>query len=193
MRKLIVSEWITLDGIFDGNTMAEWEMPYNSEDKVAFVRAGILTSDALLLGRLTYEMLAAYWPAQKNNEMGWADWINSIPKYVVSSTLKKAEWNNSTIIKQNVVEEITWLKQQPGNRILLSGSATLVQSLMGTGLIDAYEFLIHPVIMGRGKRFFKQEMSAVGLKLVKTQTFSSGVILLDYQPAELTATVSEVS
>ena len=192
MRKLIVSEWVTLDGVFDGDTMGQWEMPYNSDDKVEFVKDGILASDALLIGRVTYEMLAAYWPTQQNNEMGWADWVNSIPKYVISSTLKKAEWNNSTIIKKNVVEEIIKLKQQPGQNLLITGSAALVQSLMETDLVDEYQFLVHPIIMGSGKRFFKDGMNT-SLKLVKTKTFRSGVILLSYKPAKLTDIVSDVS
>lgn len=182
MRKLVVSAWVTLDGVFDADTMEQWEIPYNSDDKVEHIRQGILASDAMLVGRTTYEMLAAYWPTKRNNEMGFADKVNSMPKYVVSSTLKKADWNNSTIIKDNVVQEITKLKQQPGHDILLTGSATLVQSLMKTDLIDEYQFLVHPIVMGSGKRAFKDGMVTTKLKLVKTKTFSSGVILLRYQP-----------
>lgn len=126
MRKLVVSGWVTLDGVFDADTMEQWYIPYHSDDRGEHIKEGILASDALLLGRVTYEMLAAYWPILRNNEMGIADRLNSVPKYVVSSTLKKAEWNNSTIIKENVEEEITKLKQQPGQDILINGSATLV-------------------------------------------------------------------
>ena len=186
MRKLIVSEWLTLDGVFDGDTMGQWELPFNSDDKLAFVKEGILSSDALLVGHVTYDMLAAYWPAQKNNEMGWADWVNSMPKYVVSSTLEKADWNNSTILKKDVVEEITHLKQQSGRQILIPGSATLVQSLMRTDLIDEYQFLVHPIMMGSGKRFYKEGMNTSGLKLIETRTFSSGVVLLCFQPQNYT-------
>ena len=125
-------------------------------------------------------MLAPYWSALKNN--GTADKLNSVPKYVVSSTLKKAEWNNTTIIKKNVVEEITKLKQQPGQEIRIAGSATLVQSLMEADLIDEYRFLVHPIIMGSGMRFFKDGTHTTRLKLVKTKTFPLGVVLLCYQP-----------
>lgn len=182
MRKLVVSEWMTLDGVFDADTMKEWFEPYDSEDRQNYIKENVLTSDAFLVGRVTYEMLASYWPNQKNNEMGIADRLNSAPKYVVSSTLKKAEWNNSTIINEDVVEEVTKLKQQPGQDILMFGSATLVQSLMEADLIDEYRFLVHPTIMGGGKRFFKEGMVATKLKLVKTKTLNSGVILDCYQP-----------
>ena len=183
MRKLVVSEWMTLDGVFDADTMKEWFEPYDSEDRQNYIKENVLTSDAFLVGRVTYEMLASYWPNQKNNEMGVADRLNSAPKYVVSSTLKKAEWNNSTIINEDVVEEVTRLKQQPGQDILMFGSATLVQSLMEADLIDEYRFLVHPTIMGGGKRFFKDGMVATKLKLVKTKTLNSGVILDCYQSA----------
>src|SRR5207247_4470939 len=152
MRKLIASEWMTLDGVFDAATMNEWFLPYNSDERLAYLQENVRTSDAFLLGRVTYEMLAPHWSKMKNNEDGIADKLNSAPKYVVSSTLDKAEWNNSTIIKDNVVEEITRLKQQPGGNILIFGSAALVQSLMKSDLIDEYRFLIHPIIMGSGKR-----------------------------------------
>ena len=184
MRKLIVSEWMTLDGIFDADTMQQWFMPFDSEDRRAYIVKTMQACDAILFGRATYEMLAPYWSPLKNNEDGLADKINSVHKYVVSSTLKKADWNNSTIIKENVVEEVTKLKQQPGHEIHIEGSATLVQSLIEADLIDEYRFLVHPVIMGSGKRFFKDGMHTTGLKLVKTQTLNLGVMLLCYESAK---------
>ena len=183
LRKLVVSEWVTLDGVFDADSMKEWFEPYESQDRQEYIKENVLTSDAFLVGRVTYEMLASYWPNQKNNFAGIADRLNSAPKYVVSSTLKKAEWNNSTIIKENLLEEITKLKQQPGQDILVFGSATLVQTLMEADLVDEYRFLVHPIIMGSGKRFFRDEMVATKLKLVKTKTLNSGVILDCYQSA----------
>lgn len=184
MRKLVVSEWMTLDGVFDGDTMDQWNIPYDSKARADYNRDLILGCDAYLMGKTTYEMLAPYWSTLKNNEMGVADKLNSVPKYVVSSTLKKAEWNNSTIIKNNVVEEITKLKQQPGQEILIQGSATLVQSLMETDLIDEYRFLVNPIIMGSGKRFFKDGMDTTRLELVKTKTLSLGVVQFCYKPAK---------
>jgi dihydrofolate reductase len=181
MRKLFVSEWVTLDGVFDAETMEQWNSPYHSDERGEYIKEEILGSDALLIGRTTYELLAPYWSSLKNNEYGIADKLNSVPKYVVSSTLKKAEWNNSTIIKENVAGEIAKLKQQPGQDIRIAGSATLVQSLMEADLIDEYRFLVHPIIMGSGKPFFKDGMHMTRLKLVKTKTFSLGVILLCYQ------------
>jgi dihydrofolate reductase len=191
LRKLIVSEWMTLDGVFDADTMKDWFEPYDSPERQNYIRENVLTSDAFLFGRVTYEMLASYWPNQKNNEMGVADRLNSAPKYVVSSTLKKAEWNNSTIINEDVVEEVAKLKQQPGQDILMFGSATLVQSLMEAELIDEYRFLVHPTIMGAGKRFFKDGMLATKLNLVKTKTLSSGVTLDCYQSTTSQAMVAQ--
>ncbi len=123
MRKLIMAEFLTLDGVMEASE--EWQPSYVSEDVAEAIQTSILTSDAALLGRVTYQMFAAYWPTQTNNEFGVADKLNSQPKFVVSSTLDKAEWNNTTLIKGNVVEEIRALKQQPGGDIRLSGSATL--------------------------------------------------------------------
>ena len=183
MRTLVASEWVTLDGVFDADTMEQWFIPYHSHDRGEYIKEGILACDAILLGRVTYEMLAPYWSTLKNDEMGIADKLNSVSKYVVSSTLKKAEWNNSTIIKENVVEEITKLKQRPGQDILMIGSATLVQSLMQADLIDEYRLLVHPIIMGSGKRFFKDGMHTTRLELVKTKTLGLGVILFCYQHA----------
>jgi len=181
MRKLVVSAWTTLDGIFDAKTMSEWFAPFDSPERQAYIRDGILACDALLLGRTTYEMLAPHWSVQKNNEMGVADKLNSAPKFVVSSKLKKAEWNNSTIIKKNVKEEVTKLKNQPGKEIQIEGSAILVESLMEDGLIDEYRFLVHPVIIGSGKRFFKDGMQSAGMKLTKSQPLDKGVMLLCYE------------
>jgi dihydrofolate reductase len=182
MSKLIVSAWISLDGIFDAGTMPQWFNPFDSKERQAYIRDGILAADVLLFGRKTYEMLAPYWSSLKNNEMGVAAKLNSVPKFVVSSTLKTAEWNNSTIIKGDIAEEITRLKQQPGKEIQIEGSATLVQSLAQANLIDEYRFLVHPIIAGSGRRFFTEGMQTNGLKLVKTQPFDKGVVLLCYQP-----------
>src|SRR5258706_10375737 len=135
MRKLFASEWISLDGVFDANNMDKWFNPYDSPERQAYLQDVIASTDAILFGRTTYEMLAPYWSTLKNNEMGIAAKLNSAPKYVVSSTLKQADWNNTTIIKNKVGDAITKLKQQPGGEIHIKGSATPVQSMMGTGLI----------------------------------------------------------
>jgi dihydrofolate reductase len=194
MRKLIVSEWMTLDGVFDGDTMKDWFMPFDSEDRRAYIIKTMDACDAILFGRKTYEMLAPYWSPLKKNEDGLADKINSVAKYVVSSKLKKAGWNNTTIIKEKVVEEVAKLKQMPGHEIHIEGSATLVKSLMEANLIDEYRFLVHPIIIGSGKRFFKDGMNTAGLKIIKTETLDKGVVLHCYQAAKKLANiVSEVA
>src|SRR5206468_3836274 len=147
----------------------------------AYIQDGITAAGAFLFGRTTYEMLASYWSKMKNNEMGVAAKLNSGQKYVVSSTLKKAEWNNSTVITDNVTAQIANLKAQPGGEIQIEGSATLVQSLMAANLIDEDRFLVYPVIMGSGKRFFKDRMQSPNLDLVETKTLDKGVVLLSYQ------------
>ena len=132
-------------------------------------------------------MLAGYWPKVKNNDkddLKIANRLNSSPKYVVSSTLTQADWCNSTIINNGVVNEITGLKQQPGHNILVFGSATLVESLLNADLVDEYRLLVHPIIMGSGKRAFKDGMGTTKLKLGETTTLSSGVISLCYQRAQ---------
>ncbi len=184
MRKLVVAESMTLDGVFDTSTIVQWGSPYHSREQEEHIKENVMTSDALLLGRVTYEFISPYWPTLKHNEYGTADKMNSMLKYVVSSKLEKAEWNNSTIIRENVVEEITKLKQKPGQNILINGSANLVKSLMPTNLIDEYRFLVYPVIMGGGKRFFTEGTDTTKLKLVKTQNLPSGVVLLCYEPAK---------
>jgi len=192
VRKLIVSEWMTLDGVFDVSTMKEWFEPFDSTDRQNYIRENVMTSGAFLIGRVTYEMFASYWPNQKNDEMGIADRLNNAPKYVVSSTLMNAEWNNSTIIGKNVVEEITKLKQQPGQDIMVFGSASLVRSLMKTDLIDEYRFLVHPIVMGSGKRFFKEEMVTTKLRLAKTKTLNLGVMVDCYQPLRVEQNLAQV-
>ena len=180
MRKLIVAEFLTLDGVMEASE--EWQPPYVSEDVAEAIQASIHASEAMLLGRVTYELFAAYWPYQTNNEFGIADKLNSQPKFVVSTTLEKAEWNNTTVIRGDVAEEIGRLKQQTGGDIRLSGSATLAQSLTRAGLVDEYWLLVHPLVLGRGKRLFPDGTESAGLRLVESRAFRSGAVLLRYQP-----------
>lgn len=160
----------------------QWHFPFLNDDLQTEINAGIHALDALLLGKTTYEAFAPFWPTQTHNEFGIADKLNSMPKFVVSSTLKTVEWNNSTRITGNVVAEITRLKQQPGDNIGITGSATLVQSLMQADLIDEYRLMFHPIVVGHGKRLFKNESDQRVLKLINTKTFSTGVIVLTYHP-----------
>jgi dihydrofolate reductase len=184
MRKIIVSEGVSVDGIFDAETMGKWAAPYYSEERDEIVRGLILASDTLLLGRTTYDLQTWYWPNQKQDKYGIANHKNSMPKYVVTSKPLQAQWNNSTLIQNNVVEEIAKLKGQPGQDILIEGSATLVESLAQSGLIDEYKFLVHPSIVGSGKRFFRERMGLTKLKLVESKPISLGVVLLSYAPAK---------
>src|SRR6266496_6774806 len=184
MRKIVVSEGLTLDGVFDAETMGQWAAPSYSDERDEIVRGIVLASDTLLLGRTTYDIQAYYWPNQKEDKYGIANHKNSMPKYVVTSTPLQAQWNNTTIIKNNVVEEIAKLKQQPGKDILIEGSATLVKSLAQAGLIDEYKLMVHPVIAGNGKRFFKDGMELTKLKLVESKLLNLGVVALCYESTQ---------
>jgi dihydrofolate reductase len=181
MRKLVVSEWMTLDGVFDADTMPKWFAPFDSMAKNTYIKESILDAGALLMGGTTYEMLAGYWPHEKNDDNGPAGKMNSMKKFVVSQKMKKVDWNNTTIINQDIVNEISKLKQQEGNEIQIPGSAALVQSLMKEALIDEFRFLIHPIIIGSGKHFFQDGMSTSGMELIKTQPLDKGVVLLCYR------------
>lgn len=178
MRKVVVTMFLTLDGVIEAPE--KWSFAYWDDDTEKFKTAELFAADAHLLGRVTYQGFAAAWPSM-TDETGFADRMNSLPKYVVSTTLEKAEWNNSTIIKENIAEEVSKLKQQPGQDILVAGSATLVYTLMQHDLIDEYRLLTYPVVLGSGTRLFRDGSKAT-LKLVQAKTFSSGVVLLRYQP-----------
>ncbi len=153
LRKLWVKAWMTLDGVFDADTMDQWWHPSDSAERQRYIMEQYAQGDVYLLGRATYEMLWPFWSTQTTGD-GPGPILNRMKKYVVSTTLSTAPWKETTIIKGNVVGEIAKLKQQPGKDIIIDGSASLVRSLMGTDLIDEYRFLVQPVIMGRGRRFF---------------------------------------
>ncbi len=182
MRKIIVSEGVTMDGIFDAETMGQWAAPYYSEERDELVRGIVLAADALLLGRKTYDLQAYYWPNQKADKYGIANHKNSMPKYVVTSTSLQSQWNNTTVLRKDVVEEIAKLKQQSGKDILIEGSATLVESLVQAGLIDEYKIMLHPTVMGSGRHFFKEGMGMTKFKLADSRPISLGVVLLSYVP-----------
>ena len=179
MTKIIACEFLTLDGVMEASE--QWQPPYVSPDLAEAMTAHINGADGTLLGRVTYDMFASYWPLQTHNEFGIADKLNREPKYVISSTLEEATWQNTTIITGNVVEEITKLKRQPGGYLRLVGSATLAQSLMQAGLIDEFWLLVHPIVRGDGKRLFAGGIEHASLKQVEARPFSSGVVLLRYE------------
>jgi dihydrofolate reductase len=181
MRKLWVKAWMTLDGVFDAETMDYWWQNTNSPERMQTIMDEYAKGDAYLLGRITYEMLWPAWSTQTTGD-GPGPLLNRMHKYVVSPTLTTAPWNESTIISGNMVEEIARLKQQPGKDIIIDGSATLVQSLMGTGLIDEFRFLVEPFVMGRGRRFFPDGTPMTALELVESKTLRSGTLSLAYRP-----------
>lgn len=182
-RPLVVSEWMSLDGVFDADAMPVWFNPFESPERGQLIKQGIDSADGLLLGRVTYQMLAAYWPQQKNNHAGVADRLNALPKHVVSTTLARADWNNTTIVKDNLAERVHELKRQPGGDLLVFGSATLVATLARADLIDEYRFLVHPLVVGRGKRAFAAEAPTSKLALADLRKLPHGVLALTYRPA----------
>ena len=182
MTKIVACDFLTLDGVMEASE--EWQPKFVSPDLADTMTEHIQAADGTLLGRVTYEMFASYWPLQTHNEFGIADKLNREPKYVVSSTLHEATWKNATIISGNVVEEITRLKEQPGGYLRLVGSAKLTQSLMQAGLIDECWLLIHPVVRGRGKRLLDKGFEQATLLQVEVKSFTSGVVLLRYQSAK---------
>jgi dihydrofolate reductase len=188
MRKVVATEYVSLDGVMEdpggseGTQHSGWSFQFWNDEAAKFKFDELFASDALLLGRVTYQGFAKAWPSM-TDEQGFANRMNSLPKYVVSTTLDKAEWNNSRLIKENIPEEVSQLKQQPGRDILIAGSGMLVQTLMQHNLIDEYRLMVHPVVLGGGKRLFREESDLKVLKLVDTIIFRTGIIVLSYQPA----------
>lgn len=176
MRKIVVTEFLSLDGVMEAPM---WTFPYWNDEIAQFKADESNASDALLLGRVTYEGFAAAWPNSKDEG---APYFNGIRKYVVSTTLDSAEWNNSVLIKDNVIEEIRNLKQQDGKDIVVHGSGKLIQTLMQHDLVDSYRLLVYPLVLGKGQRLFEEGTTAK-LNLVEARPLSKGVTALVYEPA----------
>jgi dihydrofolate reductase len=182
MRKVVASELVSLDGVME--SPERWAFPYSNDEMEEANAAGMAAADAMLLGRVTYQEFAAYWPYQNSTEQPYTDYLNNTPKFVVSTTLEEPlEWQNSTLIKGNVAEEVSRLKQQPGKDITIVGSGTLVRSLLRDGLLDELTLMVHPIVMGSGKRLFEEGGDQKALELVDSKTFSTGVLYLTYRPA----------
>jgi dihydrofolate reductase len=180
MRKVVVSEFVTLDGVMEDPS---WTFQFSSEDQQKFKFDELAASDALPLGRVTYEGFAAAWPQMTEQAGEYADMMNGYPKYVVSTTLEEPlEWNNSTLIKENVAEEVLELKRQPGTDVLVFGSADLVNALMQHDLMDEYQLMVFPVVVGKGKRLFGDGIDTKVLELAGTEMFGSDVVVLTYRP-----------
>lgn len=178
-RKIIASEFVSLDGVMEAPD--EWHLPYFNDEMGEAVGAGMSEADAMLMGRVTYEEWADFFPSQSGDD---ADYMNNVPKFVVSTSLDEVEWQNSTLINENVTEEIAKLKQQPGGVLSISGSGTLVRSLLRTGLLDELRLMVHPIVVGNGKRLFDESDEQTALELVDSETFDTGVLYLTYQPVE---------
>jgi dihydrofolate reductase len=188
--RVVVTEFVSLDGVIEDPGGSEsfehggWTFPYWNDEIAKLKLDEILESDALLLGRVTYEGFAAAWPSM-TDEQGFADRMNSLPKFVVSTTLENPEWQNSTVLEGDVAAEVGKLREQPGRDILVAGSRELVQSLAQHDLVDEYRLLVYPVVLGSGKRLFG-DGTHVPLRLREARPFDSGVVLLSYEPERAT-------
>lgn len=192
MRKLVAAEGLTLDGVMqapgapdedrsDGFEYGGWQMPYFDEVAGAEIGKTIGETGAFLFGRRTYEIMAAYWPNQQAGDM-FADVLNALPKHVASTTLDEPlSWDKSTLLKGDVPEAVRALKEEDGGDIVILGSGKLVQSLIRHGLVDGLSLMIHPLLLGTGKRLFEALDGKLQLRLVEATTTSTGVILADYE------------
>jgi dihydrofolate reductase len=184
MRKIVASYFISLDGVVEAPD--QWHFPYFNDEMGEAVWSAMSAADTMLLGRVTYEGFAAAWPERDpgGEEGPMVDFMNNTPKVVVSTTLDKVEWQNSSLIRGNVIEEVTKLKQRPGGTIGTTGSVTLVRSLLDAGLVDELRLLLHPIVVGAGVRLFPAEGPKAPLRLAGSQTFETGVLNLTYVPAD---------
>jgi dihydrofolate reductase len=180
MRKIIAGLFMSLDGVVE--SPEQWQTPYFNDEMGQVVGAQMAESDTLLLGRRTYQEFAGFWPNQPD-DAPFADYMNTIPKLVVSTTLDTLEWENSTLLKGNVAEELGALKQQPGKNLNIAGSGTLVRYLLRQNLLDELQLLVCPVVVGRGRHLFQDGGDIKRLTLVNSSTFSTGVLSLAYRPA----------
>lgn len=181
MRKLVASFFISLDGVVEAPD--RWHFPYHDDEVGQAVDEAIGATDSLLLGRRTYEEWAAYWPQQDPESSPIVAVMNDTPKFVVSTTLDSVEWQNSTLLEGELAEAVNALKARPGKNIGMSGSATLVRSLLEQGVLDELRLLVHPLVVGSGAKLFPDGTSPATLELVDSKTFSGGVLDLTYRPA----------
>jgi len=183
LRNIIVFDNVTLDGFMAGpNGELDWAI--QDDEITQYSKAGQGSTDMFLFGRVTYDMMASFWPtpAGKSVNPVFAEALNNSAKIVFSSTLQKADWQHTKVVRELRKDEILKLKQQSGKNMMIFGSGTIVEQLTNLGLIDEYQLMVNPVILGKGKPLFKDIQGRMKLKLVNTKTFSSGVVLLQYQP-----------
>jgi dihydrofolate reductase len=184
--RLVVTAFMTLDGIVEAPGFDEhrdgrnaWALRVQDAEDEAYNEGQLQSADALLLGRRTWQIWAAFWPTATSP---LAERLNRIPKYVVSNSLKRADWNNTTIVSGDVGRQVEALKAQPGGELVVYGSPGLVDQLLKDDLVDEYRLLVYPVILGSGKRMFRDRIDLHHLRLVRSRTFGSGVVLLSYEP-----------
>jgi dihydrofolate reductase len=188
MRHLIVTENITLDGVIDA--AGDWfsvanEAAVDQSDVVAALQEQSRAADAVLFGRVTFEQMRGYWPEQTDDPTGVTDYLNTVAKYVVSSTLDDPQWERTTVLRGGhaFADEIRALKARPGRDIVATGSITLVHQLIAAGLVDEYRQFVYPVVLGRGARLFPEGAEVPRLRLVEARPFRSGIVLLRHRPA----------
>lgn len=180
MRKVIASLFVSLDGVAESPD--QWQFEFD-EDMMAAMADEMAAVDTMLLGRVTYEEWRSYWPASTDEPV--ATHINTTPKVIVSTTLDKVDWgqwDTVSLIKENLAQEVTKLKQQSGKDIAIIGSPTLVRTMLQSDLLDTFRLWVHPVVAGSGKRLFKHGDALKRLKLADTKTTHSGVVILTYVP-----------
>ena len=188
MRQLIAAEYLSLDGRMEDPGPAGdfehrgWTMPYWNDELATYQSDLLFASDALLLGRVTYEEFAAAWPSRSGDP--FTDRMNSLPKFVASRTSHEPLAWNATLLEGDVAEEVRTLKQQAGKSILIYGSSELVNTLMQHRLIDVYRVMLYPLTLGTGRRFFRDGGDKIRLTLTSAKTTSTGVAVLTYQPAD---------
>jgi len=178
MRKISSVLFTSLDGVVESPD--KWHLPYFNDEMGRVVGSLMAASGTMLLGRVTYQEFAAYWPTSDDEG---AEHMNTVPKIVVSATLEKAEWGNATIIATDVADRLTKLKRQPGTDLSITGSPTLARSLLRAGVLDELHLLVHPVVVGAGKRLFEPDGGQQQLELTRSEVFSTGVVYLTYRPA----------
>ena len=188
MGKLVVTEFITLDGVIEdpggseGSASGGWSFRHHAPDGNAFKMEELQAADAQLLGRVTYEGFAAAWPAMEESTGEFGRKMNAMPKYVVTTTLTEATWKNTTIISGDIATEVTKIKDRYTGDILVAGSAKLTQTLAAENLVDEYRLMVHPVVLGKGKRLF-DGVPDTNLELTESRKVGPYVMLLTYRPA----------
>ena len=185
MRKILVFENVTLDGFMSGPD-GEIDWAVRDDEVTEYSKEGHDSTDMFLFGRVTYDMMASFWPTPmgKSANPVFAEVLNNTPKIVFSTTLKKADWQKTEVAQEITKEEILKLKQLPGKNMMIFGSGTLVEQLTKLGLIDEYQLMMNPIVLGKGKPLFKNITDRMNLTLVNARTFKSGIVLLHYRPVK---------